>query len=49
MINLKLNKLYGMDNYADLMQAIKSCREMGMTDEEIQKVLDRSEEADNET
>lgn len=43
MIKLKLGELYGMDSIEHLMMTIKDMHNVGMTDEEIQDVLDRSE------
>lgn len=42
MINIELNELYGMENEKDLMKTIFELRNMGMSDEEIQEILDRS-------
>ena len=45
MITLELGELYGMESEKDLMQTIKELQDMGMSDENIQAVLDRSKEA----
>ena len=42
MINLELGELYGMDNVKELMQTIKELQDMGMSDSEIQAILERS-------
>lgn len=48
MINLELGELYGMDNVKELMQTIKELQDMGMSDSEIQAILERSKnETDN--
>ena len=44
MINLELGELYGMDSIKELMQTIEELRSMGMSDIEIQAILDRSKE-----
>ena len=44
MINLELGELYGMDNVKELMQTIKELQDMGMSDAEIQAILERSKE-----
>lgn len=44
MINLEIGELYGMESEKELMEAIQSCRNMGMSDEAIQAILDRSKE-----
>ncbi len=44
MINLEIGELYGMKSEKELMEAIQSCRNMGMSDAQIQAVLDRSKE-----
>lgn len=43
MIKLKMGELYGMDSIDHLMMTIKDMHAIGMTDDEIQEVLDRSE------
>jgi len=42
MINIELGELYGMDNVKELMQTIKELQDMGMSDSEIQAILERS-------
>lgn len=42
MINIKLGELYGMNNEKELMQTVETMKIMGMSDADIQKVLDRS-------
>ena len=49
MINIELGELYGMDNVKELMQTIEELRSMGMSDAEIQVILERSKEQTNET
>lgn len=44
MINLELGELYGMDSIKELMQTIKELQDMGMSDAEIQAILERSKE-----
>ena len=44
MINIELGELYGMDNVKELMQTIEELRSMGMSDAEIQVILERSKE-----
>lgn len=49
MINLELGELYGMDNVEELMQTIKKLQDTGMSDSEIQAILERSKNSeDNE-
>lgn len=45
MITLEMGELYGMESKKDLMQTIKELQDIGMSDENIQAVLDRSKEA----
>lgn len=47
MITLEMGELYGMESEKDLMQTIKELQDMGMSNENIQAVLDRSKEAKN--
>ena len=47
MLKLVIGELYGMDSIEQLMSTIQDMRNLGMTDEEIQKVLDRSKEDKN--
>lgn len=42
MISLDLRQLYGMDSEKELMMAIEELRKMGMRDDVIQTILDRS-------
>jgi len=42
LLKLELGELYGMNSIVDLMWAINNMRRFGMTDREIQEVLDRS-------
>lgn len=44
MLKLVIGELYGMDNIEHLMKTIQDMRDFGMTDDEIQEVLDRSKE-----
>lgn len=44
MINLEINELYGMRNEKELNEAIQTLQEMGMTDEQINKILEDSKE-----
>lgn len=44
MINLEIGELYGMDSIKELMQTIKELQDMGMSDAEIQAILERSKE-----
>lgn len=44
MITLKMGELYGMESEKELMQTIKELQDMGMSDEDIQALLDRSKE-----
>ena len=44
MINIELGELYGMDSIKELMQTIEELRSMGMSDAEIQAILERSKE-----
>ena len=44
MINLEIGELYGMESERELMEAIQSCRTIGMSDAQIQAILDRSKE-----
>lgn len=44
MISIEMGELYGMDTPEELMKGIDILKNMGMTDAEIQKVLDRSKE-----
>lgn len=42
MINLELGNNYGCDNQDELLAIIESLKSMGMSDEEINKILNRS-------
>ena len=42
MITLEMGQLYGMNNEKELMQTIKELKDMGMSDNDIQVILDRS-------
>ena len=48
MLKLVIGELYGMDNIEQLMSTIQDMRNIGMSDEEIQAVLDRSKEGKND-
>lgn len=47
MITIKLGQTYGMNSAKELMQTIEELKRMGMSDEDIQAILDRSEESEN--
>lgn len=42
MINLELGNNYGCDNQDELLATIESLKSMGMSDEEINEILNRS-------
>ena len=42
MINLELGELYGMDSVKELVHTIKELHDIGMSDSEIQMILERS-------
>lgn len=42
MITLEMGQLYGMDSKKELMQTIKELKNIGMSDDDIQVILDRS-------
>ena len=42
MINLEFGELYGMDSVKEVMRTIKELQDMGMSDSEIQEILERS-------
>ena len=42
MITLEMGQLYGMNNEKELMQTIKELKNTGMSDNDIQVILDRS-------
>lgn len=48
MINLKLGELYGFETQAELIEAIDNCKSIGMTDDAINAVLERSERKIND-
>ena len=41
-IKLELGELYGMDNIKQVMQTIEELKQMGMSDEQINEILERS-------
>lgn len=43
-INIELGNLYGMNSEKELMETIEELRGIGMPDEEVQKILDRSKD-----
>ena len=42
MITLEMGQLYGMNSEKELMQTIKELKNTGMSDNDIQIILDRS-------
>lgn len=48
MLKLKLGELYGCDSIEELMEAIDALQDMGMSDEELNKMLERSEQGEKE-
>lgn len=48
MLKLVIGELYGMDNIEQLMSTIQDMRNIGMSDDEIQEVLDRSKTSNKE-
>ena len=46
MINLEPNELYGLWNKKKLHEAIQTLQEIGMTDEQINKILEDSKRGD---
>ena len=44
MLTLELGELYGMKDVKELMQTIQELQRMGMSDDEIQKILERSKD-----
>ena len=42
MITLEIGQLYGMNNEKELMQTIEELKNIGMSDNDIQVILDRS-------
>ncbi len=49
MITLELGQLYGMDSEKELMQTIKELKNTGMSDGDIQSILDRSKTESEES
>ncbi len=49
MITLEIGQLYGMNNEKELMQTIKELKNTGMSDNDIQIILDRSKTKSEET
>lgn len=47
MINLELGNDYGCDNQDELLATLKSLKSMGMSDEEINEILNRSTNEEN--
>lgn len=45
-IKLELGELYGCKDYKELMQSIEDARALGFSDEEIEKILERSKQND---
>lgn len=43
-IKLELGKLYGCKDYKELMQSIEDAKALGMSDEEINKALERGKQ-----
>ena len=43
-INLEIGNLYGMSSVKELIDTIKELKKIGMPDEEVQKILDRSKD-----
>lgn len=44
MLTLELGELYGMSNEKELLDTIEQLRKFGMSDADIQAVLERSKE-----
>lgn len=44
MINLELGQLYGCKNYKELLDAIDNLKSIGMSDEEINEIIERSKD-----
>lgn len=42
MITLEIGQFYGMSNEKELMQTIKELKNIGMSDDDIQAILNRS-------
>lgn len=49
LLKLKLGELYGCDSIEELMEAIVLMQSMGMSDEELNKMLERSEQGKKES
>lgn len=49
MLKLKLGELYGFDSIEELMEAIDNMQSMGMSEEELNKMLERSEQGKKES
>lgn len=49
MLNLKLGELYGFDSIEELLEAIDNMQRMGMSDEALNKILERSEQGKKES
>lgn len=47
MITIDLRESYGCENQKELMQTIQELQSMGMSDEKIQKILERSKQNDS--
>jgi len=45
-IDLELGNNYGMKNVKEVLETIQEMKDCGMTDEEINAVLERSKESD---
>lgn len=48
MIDIELGEMYGMDSYKDLVETINYLKRLGFTDNEIQKILDKSKNKSKE-
>jgi len=49
LLNLKLGELYGFDSIEELLEAIDNMQRMGMSDEALNKILERSEQGKKES
>lgn len=47
-IKLEMGELYGMNNIIEVIEAITDLKMIGMSDDDIQKVLERSKERKEE-
>ena len=45
-IKLELGELYGCKDYKELMKSIEDAKNLGLSDEEIEKILERSKQND---